>query len=84
MLLIVHLGVEGTLETQHLPLAGPDQLDGQLRGEGGEGVGPGHWVLTPGRGKQEQTWEYAGSWHYNSDRGELNNWHFSQMVSQTL
>ena len=42
MLLIVHLGVEGTLETQHLPLAGPDQLDGQLRGEGGEGVGPGH------------------------------------------
>ena len=82
-MLKVHLGVGGTLQTQHLPLAGRDHLDGQLRGEGGEGVGPGHWVLTPGGGKQEQTWEYAGSWHYNFNR-ELNNCHFSQMVSQTL
>lgn len=57
---IVHLGAERTLETQHLPLACRDHPDGQLGGEGGEGVGPGDGVLTSGGGEQEeQTWNMS-------------------------
>ena len=57
-----HLGAGGTLETQHPALVCPDPPDGQLGGQGGEGVSPGHRVLAPRGGAQEdQAWEYAQS-----------------------